>query len=217
MSKIKLNLQEIYLQQMVEVRSRLIATDHYINIYLKTDNPIDFDCAILQFRKALEATAYASISPNKDKYRSFRSKAVQSQDFTKDFNATKIFQYLGQVNKDFYPIPVYPATKQPDDSWHFAGKKETILTKEKFQKLYDRLGKFLHADNPWDSNKHRHNITKDVIVAIKELRNLLQHHATLIKVKDYSEVWIIEVQADPNLNPAIITAIAVNDLSSLDN
>ncbi len=112
-------LQKIYLNQMIEVRDRINATEFFINSYLETKNHIEFDCGVLQFRKALEATAYASISPNKEAYRAFRQKGERSQDFTKDFNASKIFQYLKQINKDFYPTPLTPAIKQPDDTCHF--------------------------------------------------------------------------------------------------
>ncbi|MCD8566706.1 MAG: hypothetical protein LRY36_02120 [Alphaproteobacteria bacterium] len=209
--KQELNLQDIYLNQMIEVRDRLNATQYFMDIYSKTGSHIEFDCAILQFRKALEATAYASISPNKDKYRAFRQKSEKSQDFTKDFNATKIFQYLRQINEDFYPVPLTPAIKQSDNTWHFGRKENGFLTKNKFEKIYDRLGKFLHADNPWDSNKQRQNISKDIIAAMPELSILLELHATFIRAKNYSSAWIVELPQDENIKPKIITAMASGD------
>lgn len=211
MSKKEINLQDIYINQMVDVRSRLISTQHFINAYLEAGNNIEFDCAILQFRKALEATAYASISPNKERYREFRLKGQYSSDFTKDYNATKIFQYLKQVNTDFYPLPLSPPTRMHDETWHFGRKKDNFLTKEQFSKIYDRLGKFLHADNPWDSDKQRQNIAKDIVVLIPQLCNLLKLHATFIRSKNYCGVWVVEVSEHEEIKPRIITAVAPGD------
>lgn len=211
MGKKELSLQSIYLNQMVEVRDRLNATKRFIGTYESTGSHIEFDCAVLQFRKALEATAYASISPNKEQYRLFRQKGKNSEDFTKDFNATKIFKYLGQINNDFYPVPMMPATKKPDDTWHFERKEDGFLTKKRFQKIYDRLGKFLHADNPWDSDKQRKNISKDIIATIPELINLLELHATFIRTKSYCGVWVVEVSRDCKIKPNIMVANARGD------
>lgn len=131
MAKKQTDLQNIYLNQMAEVRSSLNAAQHFIGFFLKTDNRIEFDCGVLQLRKALEATAYASIAPNKDAYRAFRQKGEMTKDFTKDFNATKIFQYLQQVNKDFYPMALKPGVRQPDGTVHFDKNENNFLTKEK--------------------------------------------------------------------------------------
>lgn len=212
MSKKEEPLQEIYLNQMSEVRDRINATEFFINSYLQTKNHIEFDSAVLQFRKALEATAYASISPSKESYRAFRQKGKNSQDFTKDFNATKIFQYLGQINKDFYPTPLIPAVQKIDGSWHFDRKENGFLTQSKFVKIYDRLGKFLHADNPWDNNKQRQNIAKDIQKSIPEIRELLLLHVTFIRAKNHSEAWVVEVPLNDN-KPKIIRATANGDFA----
>ena len=104
-------LREIYLNQIKEVSRRLHAAETYIAECRKNNDDISFDSGVLQLRKALEAMAYASITPNKPKYEAFRQKAETNKDFTKDFNASKIFQYLEKVNKEFYPMPLLPAKK----------------------------------------------------------------------------------------------------------
>lgn len=212
MKKKELSLQAIYLNQMIEVRDRLIITQSFIESYFTTGSVIEFDSAILQFRKALEATAYASISPNKIKYKSFRQKEKKSGDFTKDFKATAIFRYLEQINKDFYPTPILPPNKVSNRNWHYALKENDFLTKKAFSSIYDRLGKFLHADNPWDNNnKHRENMATDIKETIPKLFNLLELHATFIKEKNYSKVWIIKVPQNKLFAPEIIEAIASGD------
>lgn len=212
MFKEEQKLQEIYLNQMVEVRDRIHATEFFINSYLQTRNNIEFDCGVLQFRKALEATAYASISPNKEAYRALRQKGQSSQDFTKDFNAKKIFQCLKKINKDFYLMPLLPAVPKADGTFHFARKESGFLTEKKFSNIYDRLGKFLHADNPWDNDKQRQNIAMDIPKFITELKTLLSLHATFIRKKNQSVAWVVEVPLN-NDKPKIITAIAEGDFA----
>ena len=91
-------LREIYLQQMVDLVKRLTASQSYLTKYAISGDEIEFDSGILQLRKALEAIAYASIAPNKPQYQAFRQKTETNNDFKKDFNASKIFQYLQQIN-----------------------------------------------------------------------------------------------------------------------
>jgi hypothetical protein len=200
-------LREIYLQQMIEVLKRLSASESYLAVYANSDDEIEFDSGVLQLRKALEAIAYASIVPNKPQYQAFRQKAETNKDFTKDFNASKIFQYLHQINKDFYPMSLLPAAKVGDHRWHFDRKTDGVLSQKRFQRFYDRLGKFLHADNPWDSKKHRQNIVKDIDIIINQARSLLELHAAFIRAKDYTGVWVVEVPKN-NSTPKIISAVA---------
>jgi hypothetical protein len=203
-------LREIYLQQIIEVTNRLNTTKLFFDSYSKSGNEIDFDSGVLQLRKALEATAYASIAPNKAKYQFFRQKSHTSQDFTKDFNASKIFKDLREINKDFYPVPLLPAKRQDDNSLHYDRKEQGFLSEKKFQKTYDRLGKFLHADNPWGTNKQRQNIAKDIDERIKETRELLELHATFIRTNNYKGVWVVEVPRSGSA-PKIISASADGD------
>lgn len=207
------SLQKIYIDQMVEVRTRLSASYEYIERFFKSSDYIEFDCAVLQFRKALEATAYASISPNKEEYRTLRLKAKGGQDFSKDFKATAIFHNLEQINMDFYPIPLTPAIKQIDGSWQFGRKEKDFLTKQKFSRIYDRLGKFLHADNPWDTDKQRQNIAKDIRSSIPLLKNLLELHAIFIRTQNYQGVWVVDIPERQDSRPNIITATTQGDFS----
>ena len=200
-------LRDVYLQQMVEVQNRLAATEIYFTAYAENGDEIDFDSGVLQIRKALESLAYASIAPNKPQYQAFRKKAETNKDFTKDFNASKIIHNLLQVNKDFYPVPLFPPIKLGDHRWHYNRKTDGILSQRRFQRFYDRLGKFLHADNPWDSNKQRQNLAKDIDVLIDQARSLLELHAAFIRAIDYTGVWVVEVPKD-NSAPTIISAVA---------
>lgn len=213
MSKKEKNLQEIYLNQMIEIRDRMHAAEFFINSYLQTRNNIEFDCGVLQFRKALEATAYASISPNKEAYHAFRQKAEEgSTDFTKDFHATKIFRDLKKINQNFYPVPLIPAVQQGDGTWHFGRKENGFLTEKQFVNIYNCLGIFFHADNPWGYQRERCGIAKKIQTIIPQIRELLLLHKTFIRAKRHSEIWVVEVPLN-NDKPKIITAIAKGDFA----
>ena len=56
--------------------------------------------------------------------------------------------YFLKHHPDFYPIPLLPAKKLENGTWHFDRKTGKFFDKNQFIKLYDRLGKYLHADNP---------------------------------------------------------------------
>ncbi|PCI49110.1 MAG: hypothetical protein COB58_04120 [Thalassobium sp.] len=186
-------LREIYIKQMTEVVTRLNSALSYIRKYSEDDSEADFDSGVLQFRKALEAVAYASIAPNKEKYQAFRAMAHGNKDFTKDFNATKIFYSLSRINENFYPLPINPATMVGEDKMHFERKGSGFLTEKGFQTIYDRLGKFLHANNPWGTNKNVQNLARDINVAIRELRSLLELHVAFIRTKSFTGAWVVEV------------------------
>ena len=204
-------LRIIYLQQMIEVKKRLAASERYFVAYGENGDEIDFDSGVLQLRKALESVAYASIAPNKPQYQAFRQKAEKNKDFTKDFNASKIFQYLSQVNKDFYPMPLLQPLQLEDHRWHYDRKTHGVLSQERFKRFYDRLGKFLHSDNPWDSKKHRQNLANDIDTLINQARSLLELHAAFIRTKAYTGVWVVEVPKS-NSEPKIISAVTSGEV-----
>lgn len=203
----ELKLQEIYLQQMIEVTDRLNGAEFFLGSYSKSGNEMEFDSGVLQLRKALEATAYASIVPNKAEYQSFRQNLMPNNDFTKDFNARMIFDNLRNISKDFYPLPLVPPKRQDDNLWHFDRKEQGFLSKKKFTKIYDRLGKFLHADNPWGTNKQRQNMVKDIEATIKGTRELLELHTAVIRTNNYNGVWVVEIPRNGS-TPKIVTGLA---------
>ena len=95
------------------------------------------ESAILQMRKALEAVAFAAITPNKGQYAEYRAQAEKNSDFTKDFNARSILQFLGKINPDFYPMPTSAPIAVSPGNWHFDRRKDDSLSKDKFKSFYD--------------------------------------------------------------------------------
>lgn len=157
-----MSAQSIYLSLIGESVTRLNAALGFELEYRKGRDIPTLDAAVLQFRKALEAIAIAAIAPDKKAYQAFRATAYKDPDFTKDYHAAKIFAALARVNPDFFPRALLPAEQGRDGSWHFENKTVGVLTKKQFERCYDRLGKHLHAQNPWGTNKNIQNLAGDL-------------------------------------------------------
>lgn len=186
------DLQSIYLKKIEEAHSRLIACCSFIQEYEESGVIFAFEAATLQLRKALEAVAFAAIAPNKKEYVSLRSASDKNPDYRKDFNARKIIEQLEKVNPDFFPIPIEAPQEVTAGHWHFETRVDSSLTKDKFSSLYDRLGKYLHSDNPWGNNKFYQNLAKEIPVAIESIRCLLIRHYIAIRTPEFVGVWVVE-------------------------
>jgi hypothetical protein len=186
------NAISIYLSKMEEVKRRLSFSEQQLSEYDKTNDLHYLENSILHLRKALESIAYASIAPNKKAYSNLRASAEKPADFRKDYNGSKILKMLALVNKDFYPRLLEKPKPVAPNNWHFERKENDILTKKRFERVYDRLGKFLHSDNPWDNDKGYKNIAKELPVIYSEVRNLLSWHFTVIRDEDFEGVLVIE-------------------------
>lgn len=196
-------LQTIYLGKISEALARLTACENFLSSYNVSKDVFVFESAILQMRKALEAVAFAAIAPNKSQYAEYRAQAERNPDFTKDFNAKSILQFLGKVNADFFPLPASAPIAVSPGNWHFDRRKDRYLTKEQFERFYDRLGKHLHADNPWGNDKGLDNLVKDIPEVIAATRSLLSWHFTTIRTPQFSGVWVVEAPSN-GVPPRII-------------
>lgn len=208
-------LQSTYLAMVGEAIARLHAADNFLSAYKQTHNLPELEAAILQVRKAFEATAYAAIAPNKKEYEAFRAQADDQPDYRKDYHAGKILAALSKINKNFYPISLLPATKMPDGTFHFERKKSGYLTKKRFESVYDRLGKYLHADNPWGNSKNIQNLVADLPAAINELFGLLELHVTFIQTPEFNGAWVVETGRDTG--PRIVTGVAPGEFIVQDS
>jgi hypothetical protein len=193
------SLQSIYTSQLSEATMRLLAAKKFLATYIETKELPEIEAAILQLRKALETIAFAAIAPDKQQYVALRAKMTESPDFTRDYHAAKIFTALAKINTDFYPVALMPAVRQPDNSWFYDKKKTGFLTKKRFERVYDRLGKHLHAHNPWSVSKHIQNLAAELPSIIDHAHGLLDLHARFIRTPGFEGVWIFE--ADRFGNP----------------
>ncbi len=216
MANVEASLQAIYANMVQEATRRLAASEKYRTAYLSKWEIPDLESAVLQVRKALEAIAFASIAPNKAEYAAFRATATKAPDFTKDFHALKIFSALERINKKFYPVALLPAIQRPDGSHHFERREAGFLSKKRFEAAYDRLGKYLHAHNPWSSDKHVDNLAKDLPLIVEEAHGLLDLHVSFIDTPRYKGAWVVETPRDGS-SPRMLVAEAKGEYTVHDS
>ena len=206
----RMGLQTIYLRKVSEGLNRLKACESFLDSYQESKDIFILEAAVLQIRKALECVAYAAIAPNKKEYAEFRARAAIQPDYTKDFHAGKILKLLSKINPDFYPKPVSAPLSLEPGKWHFDKREDESLTKNKFKSFYDRLGKFLHADNPWGHEKGMKNLIDEIPRVINSVRLLFSWHFTTIRTPEFNGVWVIEVPANGE-QPRVIIGQAEGD------
>lgn len=192
---------------MRDVKRRINYAENQLSTFNDTHNYLFLENAILHTRKALECIAYASIAPNKNAYAQFRSEAETPADFRKDYHGGKILKQLGQINKDFYPLPLDEPKLVGAREWHFDRLNSNYLTKNQYIKLYDRLGKFLHADNPWDNDKCYLNLAKDMPGNFQKVKLLLQNHATFVQTEHSGYAFVVNMGSEEK-DASVIRAIA---------
>jgi hypothetical protein len=184
--------QRVYLRLIGEAVGRLNAALGFELEYRRTRDLPTLDASVLQLRKGLELIAIAAIAPDKKSYEEFRTAADKDPDFTKDYHAAKIFAALSRVNADFYPRALLPPLRQPDGTWHFENKTSGVLSKKQFERCYDRLGKHLHAQNPWGKAQNIQNIASDLQAMTTSGKELIAYHARFIRAPDFHGVWIVD-------------------------
>jgi len=209
-------LHAIYGAMVQEATRRLNAATGYLATFSGSKSAFEVESAVLQLRKALEAIALAAIAPNKAAYAAFRATATSAPDFTKDYHAQKIFTALERINANFYPVALLPAKRMSDGTFHFGRKQTGFLSKKRFQAIYDRLGKYLHTDNPWGNPKHLNNLALELPITIEEAHSLLELHVTFIQTPTVKGAWVIEADRHGGL-PRVIQALASGEFSVKDS
>lgn len=208
-----MDAQKIYLNKMSEAVARIGASEEFLESFRKTGSVPMLEASVLQMRKALECVAYAAIAPNKNGYERFRKQAENPADYRKDYNAKSIFTNLSKINPDFYPSPLLPAIQLAPGRWHYDQKSDGFLTKKRFEAFYDRLGKYLHADNPWGSNKGVTNLVTELPTVAAHTKSLLSLHRTIIRASNLQEVWVVAVPEDGS-HPHMIKGQAFGEFTT---
>lgn len=209
-----MNEPKIYLDLMAEALDRLSACERYLVAYSSSSQLCELESATLQLRKAMEAIAFAAIAPNKQMYAAFRKNASKPAHFGDDWQVNFIFLALNKVNPEFYPDPLLQETKVGPNAWHFGKPLNGFMKKRDFETWYKRLGKFLHADNPWGNDKGWMNFAKEIPDVIIKIRALLKKHRTIIRAPEFNGVWIVDVPSD-GTPPRMIKAIAEGPFTTI--
>lgn len=200
--------QAIYAGQLRQACLRLKAALRFHAEYAAEKSPPVLDAATLQIRKALELVAFAAIAPDKEAFARLRA-TDDVGDFTKDYHARKILNTLKGVNPDFYPVPLLEAVRQAH-GFHFDRKASGYLTRKRFENVYDRLGKHLHATNPWGDDPNVQNLARDIPALVEEIYQLLDLHVRFIRVPAFKGAWLVRIDRDGGM-PQLSVAEASGD------
>ena len=151
-------LQKLYLKNMQEIKWRVEAIDE---IYLgkKTTRffPTNTEFCVLQIRKVLELIALSALVSDADIYKEKLGK-IETM-----WNARLILQDIERVHPDFYPKPIRIDEK---DEHKWVDIKDEYLTKDRFEKVYEKCGKMLHEFSPFvyeKTKRHEYQQTWDCI------------------------------------------------------
>ncbi len=189
-------LQKLYLNNMQEIKWRIEAID---DIYLKKKATSFFqtniEFCVLQIRKILELVALSALVSDADVYKDKLGK-IETM-----WNARLILQDIERIHPGFYPQPVRTDEK---NEYEWIDIEEEYLTKDKFVKVYEKCGKFLHAASPFIDEATTQQEYQQIWVAIPQWRNwilrLLNRH--IIKLYNQKELFYIIMKNKGTGTPA---------------
>ena len=179
---------ELYGDVMSELKGRLFLADDFIVKRLTTGSDItDIEFIALQLRKVMELVALGSIVPNKAKYQKLR------ENFHKDYHARRILVDLEKVNPNFFPKAMLRVPVSGPGADVQVDKRQGVwLTKKRFERQYDKLGKVMHADNPFAQRRPYAALYQQYRELIKNLWELLEFH--LITLVNGKAEWCVFMQ-----------------------
>lgn len=183
-------LQKLYLRNMQIIKWRLRAIYDIQSGKAKTSFKItNIEFCVLQIRKILELIALSSLISDQDIYEQ-HLKNIWSM-----WNARWIIADIERVHPDFFPKPI---TIDPTDKFKWNDRTDDYLTKEKFVRIYERCGKFLH-ENPLkmtiaDIDNEYSKVWDEITEWGTLIVNLLNTHT--VKLYNQKDLFYIALNAD---------------------
>ncbi|MCB5227523.1 hypothetical protein JAO78_011945 [Alishewanella sp. 16-MA] len=207
-----------YIDCMKQLKLRLQHIDQLINFTSGEHSAFALESAASQLRKILEIIAFSSIAPCRWLYEKIRFEYDKS-DYRDDWNARSILLTMDKIKPDFYPNPFKYSTGLVAERDGKRGrvispiKNEDYLTRKRFEKLYTRVGKFLHADNPWRADKGLAHFRNDLPKIIAHIKQLLNYHFVQIKSDNSLKLWMVQM-GTYDQNPQMLIAEAIDESAS---
>lgn len=174
-----------YAACMEEIKHRTKILDEALNPYRNGHHLSVANCelASLQMRKIYELIAFASISANKERYRTVRTS------YEKDWNLAKIVGFISNINPDFLPLAIYEVDSGDEDVRFEVKEKDTPkLSKGELVGRHGKLGGILHAQNPYRKPPDYEAWFKKLVEWRDEAVALLSNHRVTIDDKTWFRV-----------------------------
>jgi hypothetical protein len=176
---------EIYADYMTGVRMRMEAIKSTMAIAAMPEFA-KAEMVFLQFRKALELIAFASLAANKETY------AKASPKFAEDWRAKQILEKIEKINPDFWPMALNEPEETAPGHKHFSRPEGGFLTQEEFVMLYQVASEVIHTRNPFTGKDATINTKYSVEEWIARIQRLLTwHQVRLVRILDRGnvDVW----------------------------
>lgn len=186
----QVDLQKLYLRNMQIIKWRLKAVLDIRTGKTKTTYKMtNIEFCVLQIRKILELIALSALISDRDIYETHLKKIGSM------WNARLILSDIERIHPNFYPDPILI---DPNDKFKWIDITEDFLTKEKFIRIYERCGKFLH-ENPLkmtnnDIDNEYSLVWKEIGVWGQLISNLLNTH--IIRLYNQKDLFYIAMNAE---------------------
>ena len=134
-------------------------------------NNVEF--CVLQIRKILELIAYSSLVSDADIYEQ-RLGSIE-----KMWNANLILKDIERIHANYYPRPI---EVDPNDNTEtkWIDKSKAYLSREEFEKVYNKCGKLLHEYSPFEQNSTIENeynmVWNSIDEWVEHIEELLSTH-----------------------------------------
>jgi hypothetical protein len=182
-----------YCDLMEELKRRTAVIDFFLvggghALY----QPPTIESVALQLRKVLELIAFGSLVANKESYSAAYAR------FAEHWNARLMLRDIDRINPDFYPRAVIEApSTHPKTMHNLQDRGPDYLTKEEFEKAYEKCGAILHAENPYGSRVDYAYYAERLPVWRTQIVNLLNNHQIrLVGEKGFYLIHMKEDQDD---------------------
>jgi hypothetical protein len=182
---------KVYSDKIIEVRDRLVACEDFLKLGEKECAAQRFytEAAALQMRKALETLALSSIAPHKNAYQVAQK---NPEIFKTHWHAQRILKAIENIHPDFYIQPANGFKGVTNQNRQLV-RVGHPFTRGEFEDLYNFLGEFLHADNPWGNQKDYQNLTKRLEKSMPAIRKLIKMHFFPCRIPSFKGILIVEV------------------------
>lgn len=157
-----------YTDEMEVIKLRTNQVFSAINQFEYLEPAVEFKA--LQLRKIIEQIMLASLITNAEEYK------TQYNRLGKEWNARLIARDLERLNPHFFPQPVN------NGSDYTIENKPSVLSCEQIIDAYEKMGKYLHSQNPFDNNARDYQAISDFIdeYTKKIIYTLNCHNVTLL-------------------------------------
>lgn len=179
---------QIYCDCMARIRDRINVVQTIISGGIKiglADQTAEL--IFVQFRKALEEIAFATLSANKEKYSEVHS------NFSKHWRANDMFAVLDKVNPNFYPVPLLAPVETSPGNRFFGALADGFVTREDFVFLYKCSSECLHTRNPYKDGDRTIGIKYTVQEWVARFHKLLSWHNTELSNGDR---WVVNIPCE---------------------